>query len=110
MKAADDQHQSAAAFIPQFGEAVGEGARGMGLAVLVASDDVGVFQMSQQDLGLGGFARLFRLDLDHLDRPEAERPAGGGGPLGIVLGQGRFRRPAQTADGEQRDDQLAATA
>jgi hypothetical protein len=38
--------------------------------MLVAGDDVGAFQLGQQDLGLGGLAGLFRLDLDDLDRPE----------------------------------------
>jgi hypothetical protein len=85
----------------------GEIARGAGRPVLVAGDDVGVLQVRGQDLGLGGLARLSRLNLDDLDRPQAQGPAGGGGAFGIVAGQLRLGGAAQPADAQQRNLQLA---
>ena len=56
-------------------DAGGEGAGGVGLAVLVASDDVRVLQMLEQQLALGGLAGLPAFQLDDLDGPEPERAA-----------------------------------
>jgi hypothetical protein len=77
------------------------------LAVLVAGDDVSVFQMLQQELALGGLAGLSAIELDDLHRAEAQGPAGGGGALGVVAGERGFLRTAEPADGQDRDLQLA---
>jgi len=47
----------------------------MRLAVLVATDDMGVLQVLEQQLALGGLAGLPALKLDDLDGAEAQRPA-----------------------------------
>ena len=52
-------------------------------------------------LGLGRLAGLAGLDLDHLDRAQAQRAAGGGRPLGIVA---RQRRPRARGPACRRDD------
>ena len=85
----------------------GEVARGPRRPVLIAGDDVGAFQVGQQNLGLGGLAGLLRLDLDDLDGPQAQRPAGRGGAVGVVAGQRRLGSAAQPPDRQQRDLQFA---
>jgi hypothetical protein len=105
--AADCQHDLAHAIVAQAGEAGGEGAGGMRLAVLVATDDVSVFQVLQQELALGGLAGLAAFQLDNLDRAETERTPGGGGALGIVPRQFGLGRAAQAADDEEGELQFA---
>jgi len=56
-----------------------------------------------QRLGLRRLARLARLNLDHLDRAESQRPTGRGGAFGIVPGQQGFRNAAKPTDGEEGD-------
>ena len=70
--AADPQHQPAHPVVAQARDSGGEGAGGMRLAVLVATDDVGVFQMVEQQLALGGLAGLFAFEFDDLDGPQAQ--------------------------------------
>ena len=79
----------------------------MRLAVLVAGDDVSVFEMLQDEVALGGLAGLPAVELDDLHRAEAERAAGGRGALGVVAGERRLRRAAEAADGQDRDLQFA---
>lgn len=76
--------------------------------MLVARNDMGVLEMGENDLGLGRLAGLASLDLDNLDRAKTQRPARSGGPLGVIDGQGGFRRSPQPTDGQQRDLQFAA--
>jgi len=106
--AADNQDQPADAVIPQGRNPAGEGAAGPDLAMLIAGDDMGVFQMGRQNLGLGGLARLSGLNLDHLDGTQAQGATGSGGALDIVGGQGGLRGPSQSSDSQQRYLQLAA--
>ena len=73
--AADHQNELAHPIVAQARDAGGEGAGGVGLAVLVASDDVRVLQMLEQQLALGGLAGLPAFQLDDLDGPEPERAA-----------------------------------
>jgi hypothetical protein len=68
---------------------------------------VSILEVLQQELALGGLAGLAALQLDDLDRAEAERPARGRGAFGVVAGENRFRRAAKPADREDRDLQLA---
>ena len=76
--------------------------------MLVAGNDVGVLQVGQEDLGLGGLAGLFGLDLEDLDRTQPQRPAGSGGALGVVDGQGGGGIAPEPPDRQQDDPQLAA--
>jgi hypothetical protein len=108
VRATDHQDQAAHAVVAQAGDAGGEGARGVGLAVLVAGDDVGVFQMLEQQPALGGLAGLPAFQLDDLDGPEAERAAGCGGALDVVAGKLGLRRTAELADDEEGELQFAA--
>ncbi len=80
----------------------------MGLAVLVAGDDESVLQMLQQQVALGGLAGLLAFEFDDLDRAEAERPAGGGGAVGVIAGKLRLRRAAEPADDQKGEFQFAA--
>jgi hypothetical protein len=57
----------------------------------------------RQHLGLGGLARLARLDLEDLDRAKTERSAAGRGALDIVLRQQRLGGAAEPTDGEEGD-------
>jgi hypothetical protein len=81
------------------------------LAVLVATDDVkrplGVLEVLQQELALGGLAGLFAFQLDDLDRAETERPSRGGGALGVVAGEVGLGRAAETADDQEGKLQFA---
>jgi hypothetical protein len=77
------------------------------LAVLVAGDDVSIFEVLQEELALGCLAGLLALQFDDLDRTQSERAARGRGAFGVVAGERRFRRAAQFADREDRDLQLA---
>lgn len=76
--------------------------------MLVAGNDVGVFQMRKKDLGLGGLAGFAGLDLDDLDRTQAQRTATGRRALGVVGGQGGGGITPEPPDRQQGDLQLAA--
>jgi hypothetical protein len=76
--------------------------------VLVAGNDVGVLQVGEEDLGLGGLAGFPGLDLEDLDRTQPQRPAGSGGALGVVGGQGGGGIAPEPPDRQQDDLQLAA--
>jgi len=105
--AADHQDELAHAVVAQAGDAGGEGARGVRLAVLVATDDVSVLEVVQQELALGGLTRLSAFQLEDLDRAEPERAARGGGALGVVAREVGLGRAAETADDEEGELQLA---
>ena len=105
--AADHQHELPDAVVAKARDPGGEGARRMRLAVLVASDDVCVLQVLQEEFALGGLAGLSAFQLDDLDRPEPERASRGGGALGIVAGELGLGRAAQTADDEEGELQFA---
>jgi hypothetical protein len=72
---ADHEHDPPCAAVAQARDAVGERARGVRLAVLVAGDDVAVLELFEDELALGGLAGFPALQLDDLDRTETERTA-----------------------------------
>ena len=76
--------------------------------MLVAGNDVGVLEVGEQDLGLGGLAGLLRLDFDDLDGTQTQRPARSRRALGVVGGQGGGGIAPEPPDRQQDDPQLAA--
>lgn len=80
----------------------------MGLAVLVAGDDVAVLQVLEQQLALGGLAGLLALQFDDLDGADAQGPARGGGAFDVVAREAGLRGAAELGDGQEGDFQLAA--
>jgi len=77
----------------------GEGAGGRRAAVFVAGDQmISGFQLGAQGLGFRSLAGLAGFGFEDFDRPQRQGAAGGGGPFGIVQGQGGLRGAAQPAD------------
>jgi hypothetical protein len=91
---ADQEHEFTLAAIAQLADVLGEGAAAPGLAALVAGDDAGVLEVGFE-LGPG------LIDLDDLDRPQAQRPPGGGGAGGIVEGELSLGRRRELAVDQQ---------